>query len=175
MWNESNKSFEGFGEPTAKSKKEEKLPLVKDALVLMAVGDDFRIPVAYEFLCGMNAVDRAVLTKEVIRLIDLTGAKVISLTSDGLAANISVARKLGADWKKNQTYFPRPSRPSEKIYVIFDPSHMIKLLRKYLAENELRYEEEELNWDYLKLLADRQDGDNFSITNKLSKGTLSQN
>lgn len=167
--------IQGFGEPTAKQEKDsDKLPLIKDALVFMAVGDDFRIAVAYELLCGMKAVDRAILTKEVIRRIDLTGAKVISLTSDGLPANISVAKKLGADWKKNKTHFPRPGCPSEKIYIIFDPSHMMKLLRKYLAENDLCYEKEELKWDYLKLLADKQDSDNFSITKKLTKGTLSQ-
>lgn len=173
LWNETKKSFEGFSEATSQNqKKSDKVPLIKDALVFMAVGDDFRITVAYQFLCGMSAVDRALFTEEVIRHVDLTGAKIISLTSDGLAANVAVARQLGANFKQNKTYIPRPGHPNEKIYIIFDPPHMIKLLRQYLAENNLWYENEELKWEYLKLLSDRQDTENFSMTNKLSKGTV---
>ncbi|RYF41516.1 MAG: hypothetical protein EOO27_46240, partial [Comamonadaceae bacterium] len=72
-------TFEGFSENNHR-KKNDKVPLLKDASVFMAVGPDFRISVGYQLLNGQNAVDRASFTREVIRRLDLTGAKTISLT-----------------------------------------------------------------------------------------------
>lgn len=175
-WNDKTVSFEGFSETsTDQSKKKNgkqndksKVPLVKDALVFMAVGDDFRITVGYQLLCGMNAVDRAAFTLEVIESVEKTGAKVISLTSDGLAANLAVAKLLGADFKQHKTYFPSPCRLNGKIYVIFDPCHMMKLLRKYLSDQNLWHGEDELKWEYLKILAERQDNENYSLSKKLT-------
>lgn len=75
IWNESKISFEGFSEITNPTKKfkqnhnENEVPIVKDALVYMVAGLDFRITVAYQLIAGMNAIDRAALTKEVIRCI----------------------------------------------------------------------------------------------------------
>lgn len=175
FFDDKNMLFEGFCKPVdskiqdkSKKKNAEKVPLEKNALVFMAVGPNFRITVAYTFLRGMNAVDRASITKEVIRRIDLTGAKVISLTGDGLHANMTVAKLFGADFKNHQPYFPRPSNKQEKIYVIFDPPHMIKLLRKYLSEQKLQYKQSEMKWELLSKLAEIQSNDNFSITKKLT-------
>lgn len=144
------------------------LAIAKDALVFMAVGPDFRIAVAYFFLNGLKSIDRAVLTRQVLRSVHATGAKIISLTSDGLKANIAVAELLGADLKDNKTFFPNPCDPRSKIYVIFDPSHMLKLVRKHFAEAQLQYGEEKLDWSLLTILAQKQDSDNFALGNKLS-------
>lgn len=180
-WNEETMKFVGFDE-TIKSKgprkrnssneENTKTPLVKNALVYMVCGDDFRIAVAYKFLVSMDAVDRAAFTLEVIRAIDKTGAKVISLTSDGLAANLSVARLLGADLKNNKPYFMRPNGLKEKIYIVLDPPHMIKLLRQYLSRKKLQHGENELNWNLLETLASKQHKDNFSLTKKLTKNHI---
>lgn len=176
-WHDKAMSFVGFTELLSLSalnrqneneNKNENLPLAKDALVFMAVGPDFRITVAYWLLCGLDAVDRALLTKEVIISIENVGAKLISLTSDGLAANLSVARLLGADIEGHKPYFPRPNKPNEKIYIIFDPCHMVKLLRKYFAERKLRHENDDLKWNMLQKLVEKQDSDNFSLGNKLT-------
>lgn len=167
-WDPEKKTFDGF--PTEiNTNSKRKLPICKEALVFMVVGEDFKISVAYFFLNGLQAIDRAVLTKEVIRAIDNTGSIVISLTGDGLAANVAVAKILGADFNSNRTYFPRPDRPNEKIYVIFDPSHMIKLIRRYFAYHQLYYKDEKLKWGLIKQLAEKQDNDNFALGNKLSR------
>lgn len=177
-WNEQTRSFAGFSEEISSTKRNRKndnnkLPVAKDALVFMVVGPNFRLTVGYLLLCGLDAIDRAVFTKEVIRSVDATGAKVISLTSDGLLANVTVARRLGANFARNKPYFPRPGKPNEKIYVIFDPPHMVKLLRKYLAEQFLRHGKDDLEWRLLAKLAEKQDSDNFSLGNKLSRNHIS--
>lgn len=167
-WNAVTEIFDGFPTATNRNSKK-KLPITKVALVFMVVGHDFKIPVAYFFLNGLQAVDRAILTREITTAVDNTGAKVISLTGDGLSANIAVAKMLGADFNLNKPYFPRPGRPNEKIYVILDPPHMIKLIRRYLAYHQLYYKDEKLNWELLKRLAEKQDKDNFELGNKLSR------
>lgn len=167
-WDAVTKTFDGFPTVTNTNSKK-KLPTTKEALVFMAVGHDFKIPVAYFFLNGLQAIDRAILTREVITAVDNTGAKIISLTGDGLSANIAVAKILGADFNANKPYFPNPRRPNEKIYMIFDPPHMIKLIRRYLANQQLYYKDEKLNWELLKRLAEKQDKDNIELGNKLSR------
>lgn len=52
----------------------------KNALVFMVVGDDFKIPIAYFLLNGLNAYERAAMTQMIIKETNETGAKVISLT-----------------------------------------------------------------------------------------------
>lgn len=155
------------------NKQTKKVPRVKNALVFMAVGHDFRITVAYKLLNGMIAIDRAIFTQEVIRRIGLTGAKIISLTSDDLYANTAVAKLLGAKFEDSKPYFHIPTKLSERIYIIFDPPHMIKLLRKYLSEQMLKYGEHEMQWELLKKLVTKQDSDNFSLSNKLTRNHIS--
>lgn len=169
-FNPVNKSFYGFVSKfnSENSENNNELAIAKDALVFMAVGPDFRIAVAYFLLNGLQGIDRAALTREVIKNVQKTGARIISLTSDGLPANFMVADLLGADFGANKPFFPNACHPGNKIYIIFDPSHMLKLLRKHFAGNQLYYGEEKLDWNLLKILAEKQDSDNFELGNKLS-------
>lgn len=169
-WNRENENFSGFITEcnSENNKKNNKLAVAKDALVFMVVGPDFRIAVAYFLLNGLQSIDRAALTREVLRSVHGTGAKIVSLTSDGLRANIVVATLLGADFKNNKPFFPNPCNSESKIYIILDPAHMLKLMRKYFAEQQLYYNGDKLQWKLLEILAKKQDCDNFELGNKLS-------
>lgn len=165
-----NEKFDGFATTVnTKSKPNSTLPLAKDALVFMVTGPDFKIAVAYFLLNGLQSVDRAVLTSEVIKSVEETGARVISLTGDGINVNTVVAKHLRADFNSDKPYFPHPAKPNAKIYVIFDPPHMLKLIRKYLSEKRLYYRGQHLNWGLLVKLAEKQYTDNFELGNKLTK------
>lgn len=94
-----------------KEKKPNRLDVAKDALVFMCVGKDFKIPVAYFFLCGLEAEERAALTQEVIRNVNETGAKVISLTADGTITNIKSVKCLGVNFEENKPFFKSPTSP----------------------------------------------------------------
>lgn len=169
-YNPSNKEFSGFVTHfnSRNDNDNTKLAVAKDVLVFMVVGTDFRLAVAYFLLNGLQSVDRAAITREVVKSVYATGAKIISLTSDGLRANVIVAELLGADFNANKPYFQNPSNAEEKIYIIFDPPHMLKLVRKHFAEKQLYYNGDELQWNLLRILADKQDTDNFELGNKLS-------
>lgn len=142
--------------------------LVKDALVLLIAGPDFKIPVAYHLLNGLNAVDRAALTLETVKKIEEAGAKVITLTSDGLAANITVAELLGAKFEQDKPYFYSPTDAQQKIYIVWDPPHMLKLVRKHICEDQIYHQDRLINWNLLQLLAEKQSSDNFNLCNKLT-------
>lgn len=169
IWNDQTKSFDGFSTPTNPNSNDEQNVVAKDALVYMAVGPDFRIAVAYFLLGGLDAVDRAALSKEVIRNIEATGSIVMSLTGDGLKANISSYQFLGADFKADKPFFLSPTNANRKIYLIFDPPHMVKLVRKDFAVHQIYFKGDLLRWDLLEKLADKQDSENFELANKLTK------
>lgn len=169
-WKSVNNSFDGFSTMTNQNTNndEKEIPVAKDALVYMVVGPDFRIAVAYFLLDGLQAIDRAALSKEVIRRIEVTGAIVTSFTGDALPSNIASFKLLGCDFKANKPFFSSPSHPERHIYLIFDPPHMLKLIRKDFATHKLFYKNEPLRWDLLEKLAAKQDSNNFSLGNKLT-------
>lgn len=145
------------------------LNLANNALVYLVVGPDFKIPIAYELVSGLAGEQRAALTLQIIKSVEETGAKVFSLTSDGLAANITCAEELGVKFHEGKSYFMSPSYPDQKIYIIFDPPHMLKLVRKHFSSNMIYYQDQLVNWEILNNLIHKQSLENFNLCNKLSQ------
>lgn len=175
-YNEVDHQFEGFVSCNDRNQSDElnenqqkRLPVAKTAMVYMAVGKDFKIPVAYFFLSGLNAYSSAALTQLVIKSINNTGAKVISLTQDGPRENITMAKLLGADFPNDKPYFPSPTDPNDKIYVILDPPHMLKLSRGCLKHHQLYCNGKPMHWKFIENLHRIQQGRNINLVNKLSK------
>lgn len=174
-YNAGTKKFTGFvtcnNDNNSKKTKKicDKLDVATNALVFMVAGDTFKLPVGYFFLAGLNSQNRAVLTKMVIKNVNDTGARVITLTGDGLIANISMVKELGADFDSDKPYFPSPTNVEEKIYVIWDPPHMLKLARGCLHSHQLYHENVPLNWSYIKSLHEMQKTHNFNLGNKLTQ------
>lgn len=144
------------------------LKLAKDAFVYMVVGPDFKLAIAYELLNGLESEDRAALTLRVVTSIEEAGARVISLTGDGLAANVTTAESLGAKFNEGKPYFQSPSYPEQKIYIILDPPHMLKLVRKQFSSNMIHHQDQLVNWGLLIKLVEKQTKDNFNLCNKLT-------
>lgn len=140
----------------------------KDVLVFLIIGPNFKLPVAYHLLNGLESIDRARITREVINSIEDCGVKIISLTSDGLRANIVVAELLGAKFDQDKTYFHSTKYPEQKIYIIFDPPHMLKLVRKHFASGNLYSTNGQLDWNLIRILAEKQGSENFNLCNKLT-------
>lgn len=168
----TTQTFIGFSTVTNSSQHIEgdksELKLAREALVYMVVGPDFKLAVAYELLDGLETEDRAALTLQVIKRIENVGAKVISLTSDGLAANVTTAEALGAQFSEGKPYFYSPTYPEQKIYIILDPPHMLKLVRKHFSSGHIHHKDQLVDWELLKKLAEKQSSDNFNLGNKLT-------
>lgn len=176
-WNEYDSTFSGFvscentnGKKRMKGnkKKGDHLDIAKDVLVYMVVGDDFKIPVAYFLLNGLEALERAALTQEVIRQVNQTGARVISLTGDGLISNIACLKHLGVNFDEGKTYFKSPTNQNDKIYALLDPPHVLKLYRGCLATHQLYFDDKPICWKYIVELHKMQMDRNINLGNKLS-------
>lgn len=171
-WSDEQKSFLGFSTITSSRQNQvnqNELEMAKNALVFLIVGSDFKIPVAYHLIAGFDGADRADLTRNIIRSVEENGIRIISLTSDGLYANLAVAEHLGAKLKEDKPYFHSPTFPQQKIYVIFDPPHMLKLIRLHFSRGKLHSQYGMLNWHLLQVLVERQRGGNFNLSNKLTE------
>lgn len=172
-WDNEKRIFVGFvtiSNALHNAKRDVDQPEVaKNALVFLVAGPDFKIPVAYHLVNGIASVDRANFSREVIRRVEETGIKIICFTSDGLFANVTVAEILGAKFKEKKPYFYSPTYPEQRIYIIFDPPHMLKLIRKHFTNGKLYSEKGLLDWNLLRVLVEKQRGGNFNLCNKLTQ------
>lgn len=110
-------------------------PLAKDALVLMVSGiqDEFKIPIAYFFINGLCAEEKAAMINEALFRLNQIGAIVTSIVFDGLRSNITTMKILGVDYKNEKPYFINKFN-GMRVYAILDASHMLKLMRNVLGK-----------------------------------------
>ncbi|KAG8223041.1 hypothetical protein J437_LFUL006055, partial [Ladona fulva] len=110
------------------------LPVAKEALTFMltAVNGQWKLPVGYFFIKGLDATERANLVRQALDFLKESGVMVVSLTFDGTSCNFAMAAALGVNLKVGglRTHFLYDDR---RIYVLLDPSHMLKLVRNALA------------------------------------------
>lgn len=174
QWNNVTKRFIGFATYTNSKKNtsvdiENYIPLGKQALVFMVVGEDFKLALSYFLLNGISSEDRADLTREVILRINETGAKVMAFTSDGFVGNIACTKILGADFDVEKPYFLDPSDPTRKIYVIWDACHMLKLGRNCFGSKQLYHNDEAIRWDLISNLHNLQSRSIVKLGNKIGQ------
>lgn len=174
-WSAEKQSFVGFVSVISSSGRnteddnQNKLDVAKNALVFLVVGPDFKVPVAYHLLNKLDSHERAELTREIIKSIEQIGIRILSLTFDGLYANLSTAELLGAKFDEKKPFFPSPTYPNQNIFIIFDPPHMLKLVRKHFSKEAIYSQDKLLDWNLLKILVEKQRGENFNLCNKLTQ------
>lgn len=144
----------------------------------MAVGinEHFQQPVAFYFIRTLVARERAELVKDVITEISKHGIKVENITFDGNTANAPMCRILGADLRSKTgdyvTHFENPHDKS-KIYIIYDFSHVEKLVRNTLGDYRiLWYNDKKIEWSYFVELVKQSRENSFGLTHKLNKRHL---
>lgn len=134
------------------------------ALVFMLVNinGSFKTPVAYYFNNSMSGNEKFILLKDILIETHKHSIKVVSVTFDGDESNQKSCKIFGANFdcrdKNNfQSFFPHPVS-SETVFVFFDPCHMLKLLRNYLALKGPLFDKDlcVIDWRFIKLLNDYQ-------------------
>lgn len=173
-WCAETQSFIGFStvinsSGNRVSEDSSQMKLANEVLVFMVVGPDFKIAVGYELLSGLEGLDRAALVLNVIKRVEETGVIIVSLTGDALAANTTTYEALGVDFDNLKTYFHSPTYPQQKIYIIYDPPHMLKLVRKHFCEKNIYYQNQLVDWTCLMQIVAKQSSENFNLCNKLTK------
>lgn len=142
----------------------------KEALVFLvtAINQNFKVPVAYFLVDGVTGLQRAELVKKCLEMCHEAGVKVVALTFDGCAANISMAGHLGCSFLTNNMKFEHPVT-KHPIVAILDPCHMLKLLRNSFENYKTLIDQDgnKVLWQYLVDLNNLQKKETFHLANKL--------
>ena len=149
------KKFRGFVDLGNGIDNDDSLPLARDALVLMVVSinSNWKVPCGYFFIDGLSGVERSNSVRICLKKLFDVGVKVVSLTCDGPSYNFAMLSELGARLKPNNLlpWFPNPRNSCEKVYVLLDVCHMLKLLRNTLADLDTIVDgnNSRIRWQYL--------------------------
>lgn len=150
------------------------IPLANNAIVFMVNGINFdlTLPLAFNFINNLKAEEKATLLKDMISQVNKCGVKVQSITFDGLQSNFTMCESLGANFnlRKFKPYIVLPGNLS-KIYVIVDPSHVLKLVRNTLGNNRILVEGSggQIEWSFFEKLEALRVEKNFTHMHKLTK------
>lgn len=153
---------------------DDEMPHAKEALIFMvnSLNCNWKIPIAYFLINGLNSQERANLLKEALCKLHDTGIKIVSVTFDGLSANLATVQNLGASISPEnlKNTFPHPVT-QENVCVLLDVSHMIKLVRNTLATKGSIFDQNGgmIRWDFFRDLADFQDECGVHAANKLRR------
>lgn len=143
------------------------------ALVLLvnAVNERFKIPVAYYFTNTANADEQANIDRVVLISLSEVYVEVVSRTFDGARPNVKTAELLGAEiWNpdKLDCTFKHPST-GKPVQVFLDICHMLKLVRNTFGNKGVIYDSDggEIRWVWLVQLSDYQISQKLHAANKL--------
>lgn len=173
QWSDAHKKFIGRVD-YGFNVMNDALPIAKNAIVFMAngVSRNFNIPIAFFFIDSLNASEKKHLLLEIITTLTELNVRLISVTFDGLFANIPMCEELGACFqlKKFHPYFQNHIT-KDKIYVILDSPHMEKLVRNILASEKVLYDagKSKIEWKYFELLEQYRAEQGLTLTHKLNK------
>jgi hypothetical protein len=146
--------------------------LAKEVLVVMVVGlkARWKAPIAFYFSRTLSAEMQTSLLKMNLEKLVECGMVVHAVTMDGHASNLGMCRLLGCcmDVNNLRPWFCQPGQP-QKIWIIMDGCHMIKLLRNSLeALQEIQTPNGFVKWCHLDVLNRLQNTIGLRLANKLS-------
>ncbi|KAJ8706872.1 hypothetical protein PYW07_012950 [Mythimna separata] len=141
--------------------------------LLVALNENWKLPVGYFFVKGISGETRAHLITSCLQKCFESGVDIVAVTFDACQANFSAANIMGCHLKDPnnlKTTFKHPNCDRE-VAVLFDPCHMLKLVRntfesKRIIFNEL---EKEIKWHLLVNLHNLQKNQGLNFANKLSE------
>lgn len=149
--------------------------VASEALVFMVVGiqGHWKAPVAYYLTSALSPETLKVLVVHALEELHARGLRVVCMTMDGHASNISMCNKLGCDLKANpceplKTSFAHPVT-GERVFVMMDACHMLKLARNMLqAYSPIMNTTGPINWKYIVYLNNVQTKDGLHAANKIT-------
>lgn len=173
-WCRATNKFIGLANYGTPNENDE-FTLAKDAIVFMACGlnAQFQQPIAFYFIQTLKAFERAELLKQIVAEVSKRGIRIGNITFDGYKSNLTMCASLGARLtlinNEYLTHFINPS-DGEKVYIILDPSHAIKLVRNTLGTVKIIYDgNQEIRWQYFVDLVNYSGKKLFGLTHKMNK------
>lgn len=143
--------------------------IASEALVYMfkGINTNLKLPVAYYYANKLDAESKVPLSKDVIGSLLEVGVVLTSITFDGAPTNPLMVKILGADLNVfSDSFDPSFTHNGTQVNVIYDPSHMIKLVRGCLGDKGTLYERDgqSIQWIFFKRLVQYKKQRNFGDT-----------
>lgn len=148
-------------------------PHASKALCIVAVGliGHWKLPIGYVFTDGTNANLQSKLITNIVQDLYEKQCVVVSITFDGLAANLKTVELLGGNMSYDNfnSKFPHPSIPNFHISVVLDACHMLKLFRNLLEQEDILLPNcGKAQWLYIDQLQKLQNSEGLVLANKLT-------
>lgn len=139
--------------------------------MVVCLNGAWKVPVGYFLLDGLSATEKSELVKRCLEFIHESEIIITSLTFDGAPVNLTMAEKLGAYFTNPnslKTSFKHP-KTHRDIFIILDPSHIIKLVRNCFAiQGDIRdNQKREINWHFVKNLLEKQCNEGLHAATKI--------
>lgn len=172
QYHHNKKKFSGFINFGTKQFSDEPLPIATNALVVMLNGMNLKVtlPIAYYFVTTLIAEEKSILIASIVKCLTTLGIIVVSVTSDGLSANLAAYEILGAsfDVVNMIPFFINPDN-GKKNLVFLDPPHTLKLVRNCFGDQKRLVDQYDrpIEWKYVERLYRRKSNDLSS--HKLTK------
>lgn len=104
------------------------------------------------------------------------GVKVANITFDGYSSNAKMSNILGANFRDQcgnyNSFFPHPIDGS-KVYIMYDPSHMEKLIRNTLGNVRILLDgDKKIEWKYFEDLVQFSRSNSMGLALKINKRHL---
>ena len=157
---------------------DDKAPVATEVLVFMVVcvNGSWKLPVGHFFISSLTGQERANLVLDCIERLSSVKITVTSLTCDGPSCHFSMMKSLGVVLDANgmNTSFPHPSIPEERVFVILDICHMLKLVRNTLGSYGIIVDGDgrKIMWQYIEELHKLQQTEGLHLGNKLTKAHM---
>jgi hypothetical protein len=153
-------------------------PQATKVLMVIAVGVTarWRLPLAYYMTDGTNAELQQSILRTVISKLWECGSVAISVTMDGLAANIKTLQLLGCNLEPDnlRSVFPHPECPSVSVAAVLDACHMMKLARNTISEYQIIQLPDggKAKWRHIEMLHKKQNAEDLVLGNRLTKAHI---
>lgn len=117
----------------------------------------------------MTSKEKAAIINNALETLHEYDIEVNALVYDGDPGNVAMVNELNTTML-NPTYFLHPST-NQKVHIIVDICHMIKLVRNTLANKKVLIDGNNglIEWKYLQMLHDLQEDMQTRLGNKLSR------
>ncbi|CAH1711446.1 unnamed protein product [Aphis gossypii] len=155
------------------SEDSDSLPMAKEALVFLvvALNSNWKVPVGYFLTNSLTAQEKANLVTTCLQNLNDVGVIIKTLTFDGAASNISMAKYLGVDLSSNlEPTFQHPST-LENVHIYLDAAHMLKLVRNTLGDWRVLKNQSNglINWKLFINLVDLQENGGLHLATKIRR------
>lgn len=174
-WSRAKEDFIGLIDESVDEdvNSEEEFKLASNVIIFMASGLNlyFQMPIAYYFIKTLKANGRVRVITQILNEFAKRKIVVGNLTFDGYKSNAAMSNILGADLNsKEGNYIAYFTHEERRIRIVYDPSHMEKLVRNTLGTlGTFFIDKKKVQWQYFVNLVDFSRHKNFGLTHKLNK------